>query len=65
MESKRQNPIWPYLAILAFLFVLSLTAPRAWERKSRPEARSIAAVTLLDKPAVAPETRPRVLGQKA
>ncbi|MEX0979437.1 MAG: hypothetical protein WDZ48_11315, partial [Pirellulales bacterium] len=36
-KSKQQSPIWPYLGILAFLFVLSLTAPRAWERKSRRE----------------------------
>lgn len=35
MKSNQQSPIWPYLAILAFLFVLSLTAPRAWDRQSR------------------------------
>lgn len=37
MKKKQQSPIWPYLGILACLFVLSLTAPRAWDRMSRPE----------------------------
>ena len=37
MKRKQQSPIWPYLGILACLFVLSLTAPRAWDRMSRPE----------------------------
>lgn len=41
-NSKQQSAIWPYLGILAFLFVLSLTAPRAWERKSRWELAHIA-----------------------
>lgn len=36
-HSQQQSPIWPYLGILAFLFLLSLTAPRAWERQSRRE----------------------------
>jgi hypothetical protein len=34
---KQQSPIWPYLGILAFLFLLSLTAPRAWQRDARRE----------------------------
>jgi hypothetical protein len=37
MKSKQQSPIWPYLGILAFLFVLSLTAPRGWDRQSRQQ----------------------------
>ncbi len=36
-KSKRTSPVWPYLVILAFLFVLSVTAPRAWHRKARQE----------------------------
>src|SRR5689334_1504650 len=37
MRSKPQSPIWPYLGILACLFVLSITAPRAWDRLARKE----------------------------
>ncbi|REK08263.1 MAG: hypothetical protein DWQ37_20690 [Planctomycetota bacterium] len=38
-KAKNHSPIWPYLAILSCLFVLSLTAPRAWQRKARqPQA---------------------------
>lgn len=42
-NSRQQSPIWPYLGILAFLFLLSLTAPRAWERQSRREAGRVVA----------------------
>lgn len=41
MKTNQQSPIWPYLAILAFLFVLSLTAPRAWDRQSRREVSRV------------------------
>jgi len=34
-KSKRRSPIWPYLGILGCLFLLSLSAPRAWERGPR------------------------------
>ena len=38
-QSKRKkSPIWPYLGILACLFLLSLTAPRAWDRHTRRES---------------------------
>ncbi|HEX3726784.1 MAG TPA: hypothetical protein VHV08_11105, partial [Pirellulales bacterium] len=37
MKSKSKSPIWPYLAVLACLFALSITAPRAWDRISRQE----------------------------
>jgi hypothetical protein len=37
MKSKQQSPVWPYLGILACLFVLSVTAPRAWDRMARQE----------------------------
>ena len=40
MKSKPQSPIWPYLGILACLFVLSITAPRAWERMARKQTLS-------------------------
>src|SRR5258708_2372428 len=32
MKSKQKSPVWPYLGILACLFALSITAPRAWNR---------------------------------
>ena len=38
MKSKPKSPIWPYLGILACLFVLSVTAPRAWDRMARDRA---------------------------
>jgi len=37
MKSKQKSAIWPYLGILACLFVLSVTAPRAWERRATKE----------------------------
>ena len=40
MKSKQQSPVWPYLGILACLFVLSITAPRAWKRMARQESLS-------------------------
>jgi hypothetical protein len=36
-KTKKNSPIWPYLGILACLFLLSLTAPRAWDRHARRE----------------------------
>ncbi len=42
-KSKRRNPIWPYLGILGCLFVLSLLAPRAWQRNALERPRSNAA----------------------
>jgi hypothetical protein len=32
MSHVRHEPIWPFLAVLFCLFILSATAPRAWER---------------------------------
>ena len=40
MNSKHKSPIWPYLGILACLFALSVTAPRAWHRIARHEPLS-------------------------
>jgi hypothetical protein len=37
MKRKKQSPLWPYLGILMCLFVLSVTAPRAWERMGRKQ----------------------------
>jgi hypothetical protein len=37
MDFKQESPVWPYLGILACLFVLSITAPRAWDRLARHE----------------------------
>jgi hypothetical protein len=38
MKSNRKSPIWPYLLVLAGLFVLSVVAPRGWQAK--PAVRS-------------------------
>lgn len=38
MKRKKQSPLWPYLGILMCLFVLSVTAPRAWDRLGRKQA---------------------------
>jgi hypothetical protein len=32
MKSKKYSPLWPYLAVLACMFVMCVTAPRAWQR---------------------------------
>ncbi len=37
MRTQPRSPIWPYLGILACLFILSVTAPRAWDRLARKE----------------------------
>ncbi|RMF95572.1 MAG: hypothetical protein D6741_11520, partial [Planctomycetota bacterium] len=42
MQKERREPTWPFLVILACLFVLSATAPRAWrsvERQAPPHLR--------------------------
>jgi hypothetical protein len=39
-KSRQQSPIWPYLAVLSCLFVLSLAAPRAWQRKAQQIGRT-------------------------
>lgn len=38
MIRQRQEATWPFLCILACLFILSATSPRAWDRPS-PDAR--------------------------
>ncbi|MGD9723843.1 MAG: hypothetical protein AB7O59_20775 [Pirellulales bacterium] len=55
MKRKPQSPIWPYLGILACLFVLSVTAPRAWDRLARPKTNSQVA---RDVPQDVPPARP-------
>ena len=37
---RKSSPIWPYLCVLACLFVLSITAPRARERIARHRSLS-------------------------
>lgn len=37
MRYKQPAPIWPLMCILSCLFVLSVTAPRSWERIARDE----------------------------
>lgn len=32
MKSKKHSPLWPYLAVLACMFAMCVTAPRAWQR---------------------------------
>jgi hypothetical protein len=34
-KKSKSSPIWPYLGILGCLFLLSLAAPRAWERRAQ------------------------------
>ena len=55
MKPKKRSPIWPYLGILACLFVLSVTAPRAWDRMAHHE--SVQQV-LERRPAQAVESQP-------
>jgi hypothetical protein len=38
MRLKQKSPVWPYLGILTCLFVLTVTAPRAWDRMARKES---------------------------
>ena len=40
MRSKKQSPTWPYLGILVCLFILSINAPRAWQRIAHQESMS-------------------------
>lgn len=42
MRSQQQTPVWPFLIVLACLFVLSVTAPRAWQAKVRQAAKPAA-----------------------
>ncbi len=44
MRRRQKSPLWPYLCVLGCLFVLSITAPRAWQRMAREqdESRSLA-----------------------
>src|SRR5262249_39240873 len=59
-KSKKKSPIWPYLGILACLFLLSVTAPRAWDRRQRaslpPAAESKQAAARVD----AQEAKPAI-----
>jgi hypothetical protein len=57
MKSKQQSPIWPYLGILACLFVLSITAPRAWDRMARQETLSQMLSSRTARPAAARRTQ--------
>ena len=38
MNRPQKETIWPFLCILACLFVLSVAAPRAWDRAARSRA---------------------------
>lgn len=59
MKSRQHNPIWPYLVILACLFVLSITAPRAWDRLARHETLSHALAIRTSHPATTDGTASR------
>ena len=39
MRWNRKKNIWPYLAILGCLFLLSVVSPRSWERLRRSESK--------------------------
>ncbi len=59
-KKSKSNPIWPYLGILGCLFLLSLAAPRAWERRAQrnnaPPQQKTAGVS----PRIAHESAPPV-----
>src|ERR1700730_812324 len=55
MKLKQQSPVWPYLGILACLFVLSVTAPRAWDRMARKETLRQVLANRQPRPAACPQ----------
>jgi len=48
MSRHPQEPTWPFLCILACLFVLSAAAPRAWERTVGSQADATVSVANAD-----------------
>ncbi len=54
-KKSKSSPIWPYLGILGCLFLLSLTAPRAWERRAQrslsPKPQALVRTAKTDPPA--------------
>jgi hypothetical protein len=59
MERQRFEPTWPFLCVLAGLFVLSATSPQAWRRAV--ENPSIGAGLGLEAPSAAPAGEPDTL----
>ncbi len=37
MISSQRSPLWPYLAVLTALFLLSLAVPRGWQQESESD----------------------------
>ena len=35
-HSRQSPPIWPFLLVLVFLFAMSITSPRHWQRYAQP-----------------------------
>jgi hypothetical protein len=71
MDRRSQSPIWPFLLVVGFLFLLCIFAPREWERIAREQpvrfsARRPAALPLeQEMAAVAPDDEPAVSGESA
>lgn len=61
MIRQKQEATWPFLCILACLFILSAASPRAWERLSgpRPMDKSAVAASQPVRSAEQPAERPR------
>ncbi len=51
MIRQKQEATWPFLCVLACLFILSATSPRAWERHTASEESPSGAVAQWDPPA--------------
>lgn len=58
MSRKSRSPAWPFLTILGCLFVLSITAPRAWQRIAHRKAERSEAPRFVPEPQVAAEAAP-------
>lgn len=62
MSRNSRSPAWPFLSILACLFVLSITAPRAWERIAHHSAARFGKRTA---PAEQPQDTPAARSEQA
>ncbi len=59
MKSNQRNPIWPYLLVLACLFLLSVAAPRGWERTFQNDRHD--SQTFSNSPATPPVVPPTIV----
>ncbi|MHB8897687.1 MAG: hypothetical protein ACYC6Y_02955 [Thermoguttaceae bacterium] len=63
MSRHSQEPTWPFLCILACLFVLTAAAPRAWQKSIRTRGARLAVHSVVDNRGRHPE--PEVDGSRA